>query len=127
METEALFKFLPKVAQIRRDANMIIAIYFTKFLLFFLGISLAFRSVASIYRIIDLWYMIGKAYPDIVWGIIKWCGLSVIVVYFLGDFWRGAFIRGFRAVAVGYIIFYFLTVVGPIGAKRGIRKRQVLS
>jgi hypothetical protein len=77
-----------------------------KIALFVLGMYLSVRVVAALYRIIDLWYTIGTAYPKVIRGIVGWVGLSIAIAALLGEHYRQAFAWGF----VLFVIFYPVTV-----------------
>lgn len=62
--------------------------------LFGLGVHLALRTVAALYRIIDLWYAIKTAYPQVLRGVIGWGGATVAVAVLLPQAYRSAFLLG---------------------------------
>lgn len=77
-------------------------------LLFALGVHLALRTVAALYRIIDLSYTIRTAYPRVLRGILVWSGSSAALGLLLAGEARAAFLWGFW----GFVAFYlFLYVV----------------
>lgn len=74
---------------------------------FVLGMYLSVRVVAALYRIIDLWYTIGTAYPKVIRGIVGWVGLSIAIAALLGEHYRQAFAYGF----VAFLIFYPVSTI----------------
>jgi len=70
--------------------------------LFALGVHLALRTVAALYRIIDLWYTIGTAYSRVLRGILGWGGATVAIALLLADEGRSAFLWG----VWGFVGFY---------------------
>ena len=78
--------------------------------LFVLGMYLSVRVVAALYRVIDLWYTIGTAYPKVVRGIVVWVGLSIAIAALLGEHYRQAFFWGF-------VVFIILYTVGTFSSK----------
>lgn len=76
---------------------------------FVLGMYLSVRLVAALYRIIDLWYTIGTAYPKVIRGIIGWVGLSVAIAALLGEHYRQVFVWGFVAFLILYPVSIFLS------------------
>ena len=67
-----------------------------------LGAHLALRAIAALYRIIDLWYAIGKHWPTVLRGILGWGGAMVATAVLLPDTFRAAFLWG----AIGFVAFY---------------------
>ena len=47
--------------------------------LFLLGVYLSMRVLAALYRILDLWYTIGTAYPKVLQGILGWAGAAAAI------------------------------------------------
>jgi hypothetical protein len=71
--------------------------------LFLCGAYLCMRTLAAVYRILDLWYTIGTAYPRVVRGLLGWGGASAASVAFAGNRHRGALVGGLLA----FLIFHF--------------------
>ncbi len=92
--------------------------------LFLLGVYLSIRVIAALYRILDLWYNIGTAYPQVLRGILGWAGTTVAIAVLVSDRRRPAFLWGLA----GYVAFYLggyvlgrllLWAVFRIGGKGG--------
>lgn len=80
-----------------------------KIAVFVLGMYLSLRLVAALYRIIDLWYTIGTAYPKVIRGIVGWVGLSIAIAALLGGQYRQAFAWGFVVFLIFYPVNVFLS------------------
>lgn len=74
--------------------------------LFALGVQLALRTVAALYRIVDLWYTIGTAYPQVLRGILGWGGATVVIALLLPDERRPACLVGVAAFVGFYLSLY---------------------
>ncbi|HEY3120199.1 MAG TPA: hypothetical protein VGL15_06215 [Vicinamibacteria bacterium] len=70
--------------------------------LFALGVWLSMRLVASLYRIIDLWYTIRTRWLGVTVRIVVWSGLTVAVALMLHGAHRAAFLAGL----VSFVVFY---------------------
>ncbi len=67
-----------------------------------LGVHLALRTVAALYRIIDLRYTMRTVYSAVLRGILGWGGATVAIALLLPDGRRPAFLLG----VVGFVGFY---------------------
>ena len=76
--------------------------------LFLLGVYLSMRVIAALYRILDLWYTIGTAYPKVVRGILGWAGATVAITVLVSDRHRPAFLWGLAAFVAFYLSLYVL-------------------
>ena len=78
---------------------------------FTLGMYLSLRMIAALYRIIDLWYTIGTAYPRVIRGILV-CGAMILAIGWLLDrLYRTAFVSGLLAYLLFYLSLYLLRYV----------------
>jgi hypothetical protein len=83
--------------------------------LFALGVWLSMRVVASLYRIIDLWYTIGTRWPGVVFRIVMWAAVTVAVALGLHGPHRTALLAGL----VAFLLFYpCLYVLRNVSVKR---------
>lgn len=64
------------------------------------------RLIAALYRIIDLWYTIGTAYPKVLRGILGWGGTTVAVAALVSGQHRPAFLWGLAAFVAFFLSFY---------------------
>lgn len=69
---------------------------------FALGIYLAIRMISALHRVIDLWYAIGTAYPEILRGIIGWAAAIASSAWLLEGPYRTALAWGL----LGFLAFY---------------------
>ena len=76
--------------------------------LFLCGAYLGMRTIAAAYRVIDLWYAIGTAYPRVVRGILGWGGASAAIAALAGEHHRRAFLYGMLAFLLFYLSLYVL-------------------
>ena len=74
----------------------------TSIALFVLGMHLCLRTIAALYRILDLWYTIGTVWLRVARGIVTWAGATLLIAALLPDRHRPAFLLGF----VSYLVFY---------------------
>lgn len=81
------------------------------FALFALGVHLAIRTVAALYRVIDLWYTIGTAYPAVLRGILGWGGATAAIVGLLHSNLRLAFLLGLLSFVGLYVSLYLIRPV----------------
>jgi hypothetical protein len=70
--------------------------------LFLLGVYLSLRTIAALYRIVDLWYTIGTAYGKVIRGVVGWGGSTLAIALGLGGGERPAFLLGLS----GFLAFY---------------------
>jgi hypothetical protein len=80
-----------------------------KIFLFLTGVSLSVQLVASLYRIIDLWYTINNAYPRVLRGIMGWSALTVLIAMLSGAVYRPAFLWGLFSFLLFHIVSYWTT------------------
>jgi hypothetical protein len=73
---------------------------------FALGVHLAIRTVAALYRVVDLWYARRTAYPLIVRGVAGWVGATVAIGAILGTEHRAPFLWGLIGFLVWYLALY---------------------
>jgi hypothetical protein len=80
--------------------------------LFLLGMHLSMRTIAALFRILDLWYTIGTAWPQVVRGLLGWGGGTIAIAAVLPGHLRPAFLWGlatFLGVFLGaYVIRFFI-------------------
>ena len=80
--------------------------------LFLLGMHLSMRTIAALYRILDLWYRIGTAWPQVLRGLLGWGGGTVAIAALLPGGLRPFFLWGlaaFLGVFLGaYVIRFFI-------------------
>jgi len=76
--------------------------------LFACGLYVSLRLIAAGYRILDLWYTIGTAYPKVIRGILGWGGLATALALALGGPRRAAFLLGMLAFLLFYLSLYAL-------------------
>lgn len=69
---------------------------------FVLGVYLSVRSIAALYRVLDLWYTIGTAWPRVALEIGAWTGVVVFVSMLLPQGYRAALGWGIAS----YVVFY---------------------
>ena len=74
---------------------------FASVISFALGVYLAIRVIAALFRVIDLWYAIGRELSGVLRGVAVWGGATIIVALVAGSH-RGALLGGL----LGYAIFY---------------------
>jgi hypothetical protein len=86
---------------------------------FLLGMHVALRAVAALYRIIDLWYTIGTAYPRVIRGIVGWVATLAVVGLALPDWLRPAFLWGAGSFVPFYLSLYLIRY--PLLRPRGPR------
>ena len=90
--------------------------------LFLLGVYLGLRVIAAFFRIVDLWYRIGIAWPGILRGIAGWGGVTLLVVLVAGEQYRSPFLWGFAAYAGLCLLYPALRLYLSLGSRRGALK-----
>lgn len=70
--------------------------------LFLVGVYLGMRTLAALYRVLDLAYALRREYPRVLRGIVGWGGTSATVIAFAGAPERAAFLCG----VVAFVLFY---------------------
>lgn len=79
------------------------------------GVHLAIRTVAALYRIIDLWYTIETEYPRVLRGVLGWGGGTALIWALLPGGLRTAFLLGW----LGFVGLYLgLYAIRPVLARR---------
>lgn len=68
---------------------------------FSLGVYLAARTIAALYRVIDLWYAIGREWLRVARGILGWGGATALAILLTN---RVAFLSGFAFYAVLFVV-----------------------
>jgi hypothetical protein len=68
---------------------------------FSLGVYLAARTIAALYRVIDLWYAIGREWLRVTRGILGWGGATALAVLLTN---RVAFLSGFASYVVLFVV-----------------------
>jgi hypothetical protein len=83
--------------------------------LFLLGMHLSMRTIAALFRILDLWYRIGTAWPQVLRGLLGWGGGTIVIAALLPGRLRAFFLSGlaaFLGVFLGaYVIRFFILQV----------------
>ena len=90
--------------------------------LFVIGVYFSIRVLAALYRAVDLWYRIGRAWPRVLRGIIGWGGAALGVALLAGGERRAAFLGGLAGYAVLHVAVYVATraaVRARLRARRG--------
>jgi hypothetical protein len=80
--------------------------------LFLLGMHLSMRTIAALFRILDLWYTIGMAWPQVLRGLLVWGGGTMAIAALLPEGLRPFFLWGlvtFLGIFLGaYVIRFFI-------------------
>ena len=79
--------------------------------LFAAGVYLSMRVLAALYRIADLWYRIGTAWPRVARGGLGWGGAAAGVAFLAQGGRRTAFLCGLAGYAVFHVALYVATRV----------------
>ena len=66
------------------------------------GLFLMIALIGAFYGVVDLWYMIGKAWPRVIRAILAWAIAIAVLAWLLPPPYRTAFAWGLAA----YLIFY---------------------
>lgn len=85
-----------------------------------LGAHLALRTIAALYRVIDLWYALGKHWPRIMRGIAGWGGAMAATAVLLPDHFRSALLWGALGFVGLYLGLYLMRY--PLLRRRDVRK-----
>jgi hypothetical protein len=73
-----------------------------QFAAFALGSYLSIRMIVALHGIADLWFMIGKAWPRVVAGVLAW-GIAIgVIAWLLERPYQTAFVWGLST----YLVFY---------------------
>ncbi len=73
---------------------------------FGLGVFLMIAVISALYGVIDLWYMIGKAWPRVVRAMLAWAIAIAVLAWLLPPPYRTAFAWGLAAYLVFYISLF---------------------
>lgn len=76
--------------------------------LFLCGTYLGMRTIAAAYRLLDLWYTIGTAYPRVLRGILGWGGTTAAIAALTGAHHRKSFLCGLLAFLLFYLSLFVL-------------------
>jgi len=68
---------------------------------FGLGIYFSVRTIAALYRVIDLWYALRRERLRVVTGILGWGGGAVVALLVMH---RSAFLWGFTSDALLFVV-----------------------
>ena len=69
---------------------------------FAVGVFLMIAMISALYGVIDLWYMIGSAWPRVAGGILGWGIATAAAAWLLEPPYRMALAAGLAA----YLVFY---------------------
>ena len=69
---------------------------------FALGTYLSIRMIVALHGIADLWYMIDKAWPRVLAGIIVWAATIGVIAWLMDRPYQAAFVWGLLI----YLVFY---------------------
>lgn len=86
---------------------------------FALGVYLAIRMIAALYRTIDLWYAIGTEYPKVARGILGWAAAIGSAAWLLEGPYRTALVWGL----LGFLAFYLSLYVIRYPLLRALERR----
>jgi hypothetical protein len=75
-------------------------------LAFALGVYVSLRGIAALYRLVDLWYALPRAWAAVARPIAFWIGLAVVLAVLLPPGPRRAYAWGLGAFAVFYVSLY---------------------
>ncbi len=81
-------------------------------LLFLVGIHFMMMLLAAIYRLVDLWYCIGKYWMGIVFRLALIAALNYALLTFLSQDNREAFLWGQGSYLVFHIVIFWLAQIG---------------
>ncbi len=73
---------------------------------FGVGVFLMIAMIGALYGVVDLWYMIGSAWPRVVRAILAWAIAIAAVAWLLPLPYRLAFAWGLTAYLVVYISLF---------------------
>lgn len=100
----------------------------TEFLLFLAGVHLTMQLIASLYRILDLWYRIGDFLLQIVRPILFYTLAMVLIYWFLDGSNENAFVWG-CLFFLGFHVSIFWTaqaVFRVMGWRQAFRQKRSL-
>ena len=69
---------------------------------FALGTYLSIRMIVALHGIADLWYMIAKAWPRVLAGVLAWGAAIVVIAWLMDRPYQAAFVWGLLI----YLVFY---------------------
>lgn len=84
---------------------------------FALGVYLAIRMIAALYGAVDVWHMIGKAWPRVVADVLVWGVSAGVIAWLLDETYRGALVWGLSI----YLAFYLS--IWPLARRYYARRR----
>jgi hypothetical protein len=73
-----------------------------QFAAFALGIYLSIRMIAALHGPVDVWHMIGKAWPRVLADVIVWATAITVIVCLMDGAYRTALVWGLSI----YVLFY---------------------
>ncbi len=73
-----------------------------QFAAFALGSYLAIRIIAALHGIVDVWHMIGQAWPRAVADVLVWGSMTGVIAWLMHGPYRSALVWGLLA----YLAFY---------------------
>lgn len=91
--------------------------------LFILGVYLSLRTLAALYRVVDLWYAMRREWPRAAGGIALWCGVTAAVAALLPETLRPAFAGGLAAYLAFFLGLY--VVREPLLRRAMSRARRI--
>ena len=83
---------------------------------FVAGILLGIRLLAGLYSVVDLWYMIDRAWRVVLRRVVGWTLATVVVLAVLDRVWRWIFLAGIVTHVLVYVAGTFIVV--HTGARR---------
>jgi hypothetical protein len=92
---------------------------------FTLGIYLSIRMIAALYRVIDLWYAIGTAYPGVLRGILGWGAAILVIAWLLDPPYRTALASGLLAFLIFYLSLYVIRYLVLRALRRHVRRQSL--
>lgn len=69
---------------------------------FALGTYLSIRMIVALHGIADLWYMIDKAWPRVLAGVLAWGAVIGVIAWLMDRPYQAAFVWGLLI----YLVFY---------------------
>lgn len=76
--------------------------------------------IAALYRVIDLWYAIGTAYPEVIRGILGWGAAILSIAWLLDRPYRTPLAWGLLV----FLFFYLSLYVVRYPVLRALRRRR---
>ena len=75
---------------------------------FLAGVYFSIRAVAALYRVLDLWYTIPTAWPEVARGVLGWVGGAALALVLLPGRLSAAFGGGLVAYLAFYVVLALL-------------------